>query len=148
MTLSDELFEQIVTSLAAGEATTLPSVALYDSAERRRNLPRHVPGREARVTLIPLTDALAPGPLDLELRNVSPGGVKFIFPNRIGLDEQFVLMLPSQEGPVAVLCGVAYWQPVAPGEFAIGAKFTRVLRQGSRQTTHQPDAEIPSRKAV
>lgn len=149
MKLSDELFEQIVTSLAAGEATTLPNVALSDPADRRRAVPRYVPGRDARVTLIPLTDTLAPGPLDLELRNVSPGGVKFIFPNRIGLDEQFVLMLPSQEGPVAILCGVAYWQPVAPGEFAIGAKFARVLRQGGRAAVAQNVAtSIPARKAV
>src|SRR4051812_22923078 len=81
MKLSDELFEQIVTSLAAGEAITLPSVTLTESSSEQRRAPRYVPGRDARVTLIPLTDALAPGPLDLELRDVSPGGVKFIFPN-------------------------------------------------------------------
>ena len=49
----------------------------------------------------------------------------------VALDEQFVLLLPSEEGEVAVLCGVAYWQPLGENLFAVGAKFHRVLRQGS-----------------
>ena len=129
MNLSTDLFDQIVTSLSAGEATTLPGVT-PPTREQRRG-PRFAPTAATRVRLIPLTDSIAPAPFDVPLRDVSPGGVGFLHCNRIGLDEQFVLLLPSEEGEVAVLCGVAYWQPLGENVFAIGAKFTRVLRQGS-----------------
>ena len=151
MNLSDELFEQIVTSLAAGESTTLPSVTL-DPAEQRRGGKRFTATPGTTVRLIPLTDALAPGAIDVTLRDVAPGGAGFLFPTRVGLDEQFVLILPSEEGQVAILCGVAYWQPVAENVFAIGAKFNRVLRQGSAQPTPTPASAVraatPARRAV
>ncbi len=98
MKLNEELFEQIVTSLQAGEATTLPSVAL-EAGERRRLTPRLTPGLGTRVRLIPLTDSVAPGPLDLQLVDLSPGGVRFLHNSRISLDEQFVLMLPQPGRP-------------------------------------------------
>ena len=131
MNLSEELFEQIVSSLAAGGSTTLPSITL-ESNEQRRGA-RFTAEAGTTVRLIPLTDALAPGAIDVALRDVSPGGAGFLFPTRVSLDEQFVLIVPSEEGQVAILCGVAYWQPVAENVFAIGAKFNRVLRQGSAQ---------------
>jgi hypothetical protein len=129
MKLSTELFDQIVTSLSSGEATTLPGVT-PPTREQRRG-PRFAPTAATRVRLIPLTDAVAPAPFDVPLRDVSPGGVGFLHCNRISLDEQFVLVLPSEAGEVAVLCGVAFWQPLGENLFAIGAKFNRVLRQGS-----------------
>jgi hypothetical protein len=131
MNLSTELFDQIVTSLSAGEATNLPGVT-PPTREQRRG-PRFTATAATRIRLIPLTDAIAPGPFDVPLRDVSPGGVGFLHCNRISLDEQFVLLLPAEDGEVAVLCGVAYWQPLGENLFAIGAKFNRVLRQGSTQ---------------
>jgi hypothetical protein len=142
MNLSDELFEQIVASLAAGGVTTLPDITLESDDKRRGKRFSADPGTTVR--LIPLTDALSPGPVDVALRDVAPGGARFLFPARVGLDEQFVLVLPSEEGQVAILCGVAYWQPVGPDVFAIGAKFNRVLRQGSAQ----PSAPTPARAAA
>ena len=136
MNLPTELFEQIVAALApAPEAESAAPVAAAPVAtaadgEQRRG-PRVTAGDASRVRLIPLTDSLAPAPIDVTLRDVAPGGARFLHGARIALDEQFVLMLPSAEGPVAVLCGVAYWQPVAENVFAIGAKFNRVIRQGS-----------------
>ena len=152
MNLSTELFEQIATSLAAGEATNLPDVASSVGAgtQEQRRGPRLLADAGMRVRLIPLTDSLAAGPLDVALRNVSPGGAGFTFNTRINLDEQFVLLLPSEQGEIAVLCAVAYWQPVAEGKFTIGAKFTRVLRQGNAQPaprTTQTTA-LPVRRAV
>jgi hypothetical protein len=129
MNLSSELFEQIVTSLSAGEAMNLPSVTAPTREQRRG--PRFTPTARTRIRLVPLTDEIAPAPFDVPLRDVSPGGVGFLHVNRIGLDEQFVLLLPSEDGEVAVLCGVAYWQPLGENLFAIGAKFNRVLRQGA-----------------
>ena len=145
MNLSNELFEQIVTSLAAGEATNLPGVTAPTREQRRG--PRMTPHAGTRVRLIPLTDTIAPGPIDVPLRDVSPGGAGFLFNGRIGLDEQFVMLLPSEQGQVAILCGVAYWQPVAEKTFAIGAKFTRVLRQGSAAPAAASTA-MPTRRAV
>jgi hypothetical protein len=147
MNLSDELFDSIVTSLAAGAATTLPSVALPPTEQRKSK--RVTADAGTTIRLIPLTDALAPGPVDVTLRDVAPGGAGFLFPKRVALDEQFVLLLPSQDGDVAVLCGVAYWQPLAAECFAIGAKFNRLLRQGSAQpaSTATP-TRAPVRHAV
>ena len=142
MNLNEELFEQIVSSLAAGGSETLPSITLETNEQRRGA--RFTAEAGTTIRLIPLTDALAPGPVDVTLRDVSPGGARFLFPGRVGLDEQFVLILPSEEGQVAILCGVAYWQPVAENVFAIGAKFNRVLRQGSAQ----PAAPTPARTAA
>src|SRR4051812_12130091 len=98
MNLSTELFDQIVTSLSAGEATTLPGVTLPTREQRRG--PRFAPSGATRIRLIPLTDTIAPAPFDVPLRNIAPGGVGFLHCNRIGLDEQFVLLLPSEQGEV------------------------------------------------
>ena len=139
MNLPIELFEQIVAALAPAPAAesaapvaavaAAPAVTAADGEQRRGA--RVSAADASRVRLIPLTDSLAPAPIDVTLRDVAPGGARFLHGARIPLDEQFVLMLPSAEGPVAVLCGVAYWQPVAENVFAIGAKFNRVVRQGS-----------------
>jgi hypothetical protein len=151
MNLSEELFQQVMTSLAAGDATNLPSITMKDEAgsEQRRG-PRFAADGGSRVRLIPLTDSFAPGPLDVSVCDVSPGGVRFEYPGRINLDEQFVLLLPTpDDGDLAVLCGVAYWQPVSGAVVAVGAKFNRILRQGSAQpaktTAH---ATKPMRRAV
>ena len=143
MNLNAEIFEQIVTSLGAGEVTTLPSIA-FDEPRNQRRAMRVTAGPETVVRLIPLTDSVAPGPIEVSLRDVSPGGAGFVHPTSLPLDEQFVLVLPTQEGPIAILCGVAYWQPVGKNQFAIGAKFNRVLRHGSAQ----PVVPMPVRKAV
>lgn len=148
MNLSDELFEQIATVLAAGEATTLPDITLAAApGEQRRSKRMHAPPG-ACIRLIPLTDAITPGPIDVPLRNIAPGGAGFLLPQRVSLDEQFVLIFPSEEGQVAVLCGVAYWQPVGKDLFAIGATFRRVLRQGSGRRAVVVPAVAPVRKAV
>jgi hypothetical protein len=55
----------------------------------------------------------------------------FLHGGRVNLDEQFVALLPHGAGgeAVAVLCRVAYYQPLAERVFAVGAEFVRVLRQ-------------------
>jgi hypothetical protein len=139
MNLSTELFEQVVASLSPAAEVGSPATAAGPSVqgEQRRD-PRVTAGGGSRVRLIPLTDSLAPAPMDVTLRDVAPGGARFLHNSRIPLDEQFVLMLPAADGPVAVLCGVAYWQPVADNVFAIGAKFHRVIRQGNAAATVRP----------
>lgn len=152
MNLSSELFEQIVTALSNAPAAA-GGEALPGASEQRRGGPRVQAGEGARVRLIPLTDSLAPDAVDVTLHDVAPGGARFLYGSRIPLDQQFVLMLPGTDGPVAVLCGVAYWQPVAENCFAIGAKFDRVIRHGSNAGRRVPAAAstgdaVPVRRAV
>ena len=153
MQLSSELFEQIVTALSNAPAVADEGAPAAVGEQRRRGVPRVLAGEGARVRLIPLTDSLAPDAVDVTLHDVAPGGARFLYGSRIPLDQQFVLMLPGTDGPVAVLCGVAYWQPVAENCFAIGAKFNRVIRHGSAAGRRAPavaathDA-VPVRRAV
>jgi hypothetical protein len=148
MNLSTELFQQVMTSLAAGDATNLPSITLKsdDPGSEQRRGPRFAADGGSRVRLIPLTDSFAPGPLDVNVRDISPGGVRFEHAGRIHLDEQFVLLLPTpDDGDLAILCGVAYWQPIASDSVAVGAKFNRILRQGSTQPAATPARERAKR---
>jgi hypothetical protein len=118
MQLSAELFRQMVESLQADR---------NDDGQRRR--PRV--GLDARVTIVPFSDRVSPSALSVTVRDLSAGGLGFLHDRKISLGEQFVLLLPEAQGkPVVILCTVAYWQPLARDRFAIGASFTRVLRQG------------------
>jgi hypothetical protein len=127
MRLPDALFEQITCSLSGGTpAKSEPRDGASDGEQRRRE-PRV--GVRADVTIIPLTDHLTSAPFEVPLRDLSSGGVGFLYPGRMGLDEQFVVLLPEGRESVAVLCQVAYYQPLAEGVYGVGAKFVRVLRQ-------------------
>lgn len=150
MMLPIELFEQIVTSLssAAHSQSAGDSTAAPVPAEQRRHGPRVAAEQGQRARLIPLTDVIAPGPIDVTLRDVAPGGARFLLAGRIPLDEQFVLVLPAADGPISILCGVAYWQPVAENLFAIGARFTRVVHQGSATPARPTFGAAPVRRAV
>jgi hypothetical protein len=125
MQLPGALFDQIALTLTGG--ATASAVAAEPSAGQRRREPRVAVN--APVTVIPLTDALAAAPFDVTVRDLSPGGVRFVHDERIGLDQQFVVLLPGGRESAAVLCQVAYYQPLGEREFAVGAKFVRVLRQ-------------------
>jgi hypothetical protein len=118
MQLEGALFEHIAAGLDGG-APRPP--------DARRREPRV--DVDARVTVIPLTDSLAVSPFEVTLRDFSPGGIGFLHTGRIALDEQFVVLLPDGGGSVAVLCQVAYYQPVAERAWSVGARFLRVLRR-------------------
>ena len=148
MNLSAELFDEVVTSLNAATATAQAAAPGYEDAGgvgQRRQAPRV--GVRARVTLIPLTDRLASSAMSVPVRDLSPAGIGFLHAEKIDLDESFVVLLPqSAGGQIAMLCEVAYWQPLAPNLFAIGARFTRVLRHGAADSTS--DARIEQRPPV
>jgi hypothetical protein len=155
-------FEQIVRTLDAGPApaaggcapaavTGAPAAetAVADGASsgQRRREPRV--GVRARATLIPLTvDAgLGATPLAVPVRDLSTGGVGFLHAAKVNLDAQFVALLPHGEDSVAVLCQVAYYQPLGERLFSVGARFVRVLRQPAGET---PDTALtlPERQAT
>ena len=122
-------FERIVETLDAAPAGAADGAQQPPPGEQRRRGPRV--GVRASVTLIPLTDrqSLGPLPITATLRDLSGGGIGFFHPTRLNLDEQFVALLPHGEDSIAVLCQVAYYQPLGERAYAVGARFVRVLRQ-------------------
>lgn len=85
---------------------------------------------DLQATLLPLSDRIATGPINVSLRDISRGGFGFFYHRPLPLGEHFALVLPqSGDRPLVILCTVAFWQPMAPYNYAIGARFSRVLRQ-------------------
>lgn len=123
MQLAAALFEQIALTLSGQPRPEESDPAM----PQRRSEPRaHV---DAMVTVIPLSDRFAPAPFQISIRDLSPGGIRFLYTDKVGLDEQFVVLLPQGRDSVAVLCQVANYQPLAEKQYAVGARFLRVLRQ-------------------
>ncbi len=131
MQLSDGLLEHIVASLdaRASAGPTPVAVEAGQVTESRRREPRV--GVAARITLIPITESLPAAPFTVPLRDLSAGGLGFLHTDRLGLDEQFVALLPDGRDAMAVLCRVAYYQPLGERLYAVGATFVRVLRQSA-----------------
>ena len=140
-------FEQIIETLDGppqavaagaarpGEAPGAATPAAGDGTTTQRRRQARV-GVRAPVTLIPLTNdaGLGAAPVAVHVRNLSPGGVGFLHSTKVSLDAQFVALLPHGGDSVAVLCQVAYYQPLGERLFAVGAKFVRVLRQPAGET--------------
>lgn len=129
MTLDAALFERIANRLSGepGARPDAPESAPSPAAEQRRREPRV--GVRAHVTVIPLNDNLESPAIEAPLRDLSAGGIGFLYSRKMFLDEQFVVLLPEGRESVAVLCQVAYYQPLAERVYAVGAKFVRVLRR-------------------
>ncbi|HZL36257.1 MAG TPA: hypothetical protein VFC78_13145 [Tepidisphaeraceae bacterium] len=120
MDLSVEMFEQASRSLAG---------PVDDTTRDSRRQPRA--GIDAQATIIPLCELGHSGTLSVRVRDLSASGLGFLHVRKMGLDEQFALLLGREgDSPAVLLCCVAFWQPVARNVFAIGARFIRVLRDG------------------
>ena len=120
MLLTSELFAQLVESTESQPAPP-------EQDDRRRS-PRRP--SELQATLMPFSERFASENLEVSLRDLSRGGFGFLYERPLPLGEQFALLLPEASGrPLAILCVVAYWQPVGEGVMAIGARFCRVLRE-------------------
>lgn len=118
--LDVDLFSDVIRALRP--------VNRFDQSEQRRQ-PRA--GLAARANIIPLVESNHPSSLAILVRNISSGGIGFLYEHKLNLDEQFALLLPREgDSPAIVLCEVVCWQPVAQGVYAIGARFIRVLRDG------------------
>lgn len=97
-------------------------------AEQRRSPRTRL---DLRATLLPFSDRFSSEALVVPLRDLSPGGFRFLHDRPFPLGQQFALLLPEASGrPIVILCTIAYYQPLAQDLFAIGAKFCQVLRQG------------------
>ena len=131
--------------LAEVLAAEVPAAGGAAAGQRRRE-PRV--GVRAPVTLIPLTNdaGLGAAPVAVPVRDLSAGGIGFLHAAKVSLDAQFVALLPHGGDSVAVLCQVAYYQPLGERLFAVGAKFVRVLRQPAGETAG-PALALPARQA-
>jgi hypothetical protein len=88
-------------------------------------------GLRENATIIPLSEGSHPNAISVEVRDLSLAGIGFLHEQKLKLDEQFALVLPrNNDTPSVILCAVAFWQPLARDLFAIGARFTRILRDG------------------
>lgn len=144
MKLSTELFEQVSSALSANGPASNNGEIPPLKIDQRQSARRRSAGAE--VTLIPLTAVpghSVPMPSAVEIRDISLGGVGFVHAGKVVLDQEIVLLLPTgEDGPVAVMGKVAYWQPMRDNLFGVGMQFTRVLRQGGEQPA---EATTPSR---
>ena len=135
MDLSPALVEQIVQATSA----TLPDPTLSDRRSPRART-------TASVAVCAWDDPLAV--LGLRVRDLSTGGIGLLYRERIALDEQLVVRLPTAGGgSVAVLGRVVYWEPLAPDLFALGVHFDRLvteaeLAERAAETAATP-AEVP-----
>jgi hypothetical protein len=123
MLLDNPLFEQVTAALSAE-----PTLGAAVGAQRRRE-PRV--GVNAIVTVIPISDSLQIMPFEVPVRDLSAGGIGFVHSERMGLNEQFAVLLPEGAESAVVLCEVAHYQRLAERQYAIGARFVRVLRRAA-----------------
>jgi len=120
--MTAELFQQIVGELSSSAPETL--------AEDRRRSARAA--MELSATLMPFSEQIAKENLQVPIRDLSRGGFAFLHDRRLPLGEQFALLLHESSGrPLAILCTIAWWQPLEDGFYAIGAKFSQVLRKNN-----------------
>ncbi len=128
MDLTPELFDQVLTATAA----TVPAADAAGPAERRS--PRVKVA--APLAVCGWDDPMSV--LSLKVRDLSAGGVGLLHRERMSLDEQVVVRLPTAGGEsLAVLGRVVYWEPLKPDLYAIGVHFDRVV----------PEAELAARAA-
>lgn len=138
MILSPELFEQVTAGWSV-EANPTPSDR--SAANEQRGQPRLTVSQWA--TILPIHGASMKMPFEVTVRDLSAGGFGFIHGEKLPLGEETVVLLPLPgDGPLAVLCEIAYWQPLTNGSFCMGAKFTRVLRRGSGRGEGRPAAAV------
>jgi hypothetical protein len=81
-------------------------------------------------------------PVIAAVRDLSTTGIGLIHSQRIENGEQFILRMPLERGPIALLCTVTYCKPVALGIYALGAFFVREINPNA--TTAPTDSQSPS----
>lgn len=131
MKLPTNLIQEMTRS-CFGEPTT-------GTAEQRTESRHAVPGH---ALVIPCPARFHRRPVIAAVRDLSTAGIGLVHSQRIENGEQFILRMPLERGPIALLCTVTYCKPVALGIYALGAFFAREIN--SNATTAPTDAQIPS----
>ena len=102
-----------------------------------------------RASIVPYVQGDAATATGIEVRDLSPRGIRFLHSVRLARGSQFVLQLPQQTGePVRILCTVAYCRATAEGPIAVGAEFTCVLRPGRSPAPPPPAAGFAERERI
>jgi PilZ domain len=127
MNLPDELFKQITESITiVGETESLPG----DRRAPRLKLQTHVP-------VFPWSSPV--DAMSVRIRDLSVGGIGILHSQRMALDSQFVVRMPTAADQHALLVyTVVYWEPLAENLIAIGAEFERVISE-SQLTMRQQE---------
>lgn len=100
-------------------------------------------GLRTRLKIVLVGRAGTQTPTDIELRDLSARGLRFVYEKPLNRGEQFVLALPcSKGGAVPVLCTVAHCEQLWSGGVSIGAEFTCVLPKRDDQNTHEETKRI------
>jgi hypothetical protein len=124
MNFSAKRFAEIFASLIPmGASTPL-------GGDDRRRAPRVEMRLKTRILL-----AGKPGKtIDIELRDLSVRGMKFVYSSPLKSGQQFVLTVPQmKDEPLPLLCTVVHSEEVEEGYVAVGAEFTCQLpRRGQR----------------
>jgi hypothetical protein len=135
MQFSAKQFGEIVTRLGADAADPI-----FAGGDQRR---AHRVELSNRVTIVPYADGQPRAGVGVELRDVSPRGLRFLHSQQLPVGAQFVLELAQAGGdPLTILCTVAHSEPTPQGPFSTGAEFTCVLPAGGKpgKPAPQPSA--------
>ena len=134
MNFSEKRFAEFLQGLSPA-----PSAGTATGTDKRRATRVEV---RNRVTISVCEGGIPIADEEVELRDFSPRGLKFIRAQALPAGEQFIFHAPQRVGPpVQILCTVAHCRYTPEGEIGIGAEFTCVL--GS----HVPDDQAEAQEA-
>jgi hypothetical protein len=125
MELTAELLRRVIETPSNPE----PSASWTEREQRRTPRTRLT----MHAALMPFSERFSLQTVVAPIRDLSRGGFGFLHDREIPLGEQFAMIVPEDASgrPIVLLCTVAYYQPLAKGLVAIGARFCKVLRQGT-----------------
>ena len=90
----------------------------------RRTLPRIRVWAPRTIHLTGTAPATARASVDVWLVDLACGGVSFLAPRPLEVDQEFTLTLPSMEStPSSLRCKVLHCQPAPNGSFLVGSRF-------------------------
>ncbi len=115
--VSPEMLQEIIASLIPAKA---------DDRDARRQPRVRVRTHVAILTLNTVDGDVQT--VQVQVRDISAGGIGILRSQPMRLDEPFIAVLPrSDQAPTAVLAQVAYWEPLAERLVAVGCRFHRIL---------------------
>jgi len=107
-----------------------------DNRDRRRSQRFQL---SAGALLVRFRHGQSPLIVQASLRELSRNGVSIVHSERLWLDEDFLLRLPTPSGSgVWVHCRTTRWQPLSPTSHIIGAEFTAVVEPSDIVDPVQP----------
>ena len=123
-------------------ATLVPAKA--DDRDARRQPRVRVRTHVAILTRNPVDGEVQT--VQVQVRDISAGGIGILRSQPMRLDEPFIAVLPREnQGPTAVLTQVAYWEPLAERLVSVGCRFNRILTDEEVQDAKRTLARAAAR---